>query len=154
MSNVIHFFIMHNITSVVLLCKLFLLLFISFPFLVLGYLGHLQPVGHLPVGTKRTASTQPAHTHSQKRLCSIHAVATLWSRLIQEFQKHIFSGFPPLLHSGASKTAALQKHINKIKKKKRKKKQPKQINVCCSYPDLISGGTGRGLVNPSLPTSQ
>lgn len=51
-SNVIHFFIMHNITSVFLLCKLFLLLFLGFPFLVLGYLGHLQPVGHLPVGMK------------------------------------------------------------------------------------------------------
>lgn len=24
----------------------------------------------------------------------------------------------------------------------------------CSYPDLTSGGTGRGLVNPSFPTSQ
>lgn len=85
-SNVIHFFRMHNITSVFLLCKLFLLLFISFPFLVLGYLGHLQPVGHLPVGMKRTASTQPAHTRSQKCWCRIHA--TLRLRLIQKFQKH------------------------------------------------------------------
>lgn len=61
-SNVIHFFIMHNITSVFLLCKLFLLLFLGFPFLVLGYLGHLQPVGHLPVGTKWTAWSQNTHT--------------------------------------------------------------------------------------------
>jgi len=62
-SNVIHFFIMHNITSVFLLFKLFLLLFLSFPFLVLGYLGHLQPVGHLPVETKRTAWSQHTNTH-------------------------------------------------------------------------------------------
>ena len=62
-SNVIHFFRMHNITSVFLLCKLFLLLFLGFPFLVLGYLGHLQPMGHLPVGTKWTAWT---HTHTWK----------------------------------------------------------------------------------------
>lgn len=62
------FFVMHNITSVFLLCKLFLLLFLSFPFLVLGYLGHLQPVGHLPVGTKSTASTQPLRAHVAKAL--------------------------------------------------------------------------------------
>lgn len=69
------FFIMHNITSVFLLCKLFLLLFLCFPFLVLGYLGHLQPMGHLPVGTNWTASTQPLRVHSHKCSHSIRAVA-------------------------------------------------------------------------------
>lgn len=48
----LYIFVMHNITSVFLLCKLFLLLSLGFPFLVQGYLGHLQPVGHLPVGMK------------------------------------------------------------------------------------------------------
>ena len=70
-SNVIHCFIMHNITSVFLLCKLFLLLFLSFPFLVLGYLGHLQPVGHLPVETKRTGWSQHTHTHTLKSCTSL-----------------------------------------------------------------------------------
>lgn len=116
---------MHNITSVFLLCKLFLLLFISFPFLVLGYLGHLQPVGHLPVGMKRTASTQPAHAHSQKCLCGVHA--TLWVRLIQKFQKHAIRYYNnhrnvvDSLHYCMAEHRKLlhcEKHISSIKKKK------------------------------------
>lgn len=54
---------MHNITSVFLLCKLFLLCR-GFPFLVLGYLGDLQPMGRLPVGDE-VNSVNTAITHAK-----------------------------------------------------------------------------------------
>lgn len=114
---------MHNITSVFLLCKLFLLLFLSFPSLVLGYLGHLQPVGHLPVGTKWTASTQLLCARSHKCSCIVCGIASALRQAcsgkpkthqtLQSPQKCSYC--LTLLHRGASKAATREARVNKNK---------------------------------------
>lgn len=132
---VLYIFIMHNFTSVFLLCKLFLLLFLRFPFLVLGYLCHLQPVGHLPVGTKCKAWTQNAHTRTHT-LESCNSVMSS-------------CGLVLVLMAVECLTKA-RTELTTVKWRKWNGRCKDDI----SYPDFSSGGTGRGLVKPSLPTSQ
>lgn len=77
-SNVIHFLIMHNITSVFLLCKLFLLCR-DFPFLVLGYLGELQPVGRLPVGDEvNSVNTANTHANTSPEASQLGYIFSTW----------------------------------------------------------------------------
>ena len=72
-----------SLKLLLVLCQLFLLQFLGFPFLGLGDLGHLQLLSRLPVGTEETASNT-ACTHRHNTPCCQEKVLSTPFWLLEE----------------------------------------------------------------------